>query len=302
MTAIYVLAEGFSAPPTELERQLSHLVGDRYTVETIETLSALQAELLKVKQAVVFFAAQTEQLLSMIHECRAVLPGTALVAVVPDDQTDDIALLELDCHFLRQPFDQFSLLSRISTALRQCELLMAVADTMQTDEVVNLFNRRYLMLRLSEEISLSRRHLSPLCCVVIGIELYQVYLDSYGYNFINALLRFLGDKIGSMARHEDIIARIGDDEIAILLPRSTEKGARIFTSRLVNNLNASVFKYGAYEEEVSVCAGVAGYPLADGSTADADVIVRYARHALHQAKQTEQEERFQLFSEIRPAL
>jgi diguanylate cyclase (GGDEF)-like protein len=159
------------------------------------------------------------------------------------------------------------------------------------------------MQRLGEEISLSRRHLSPLCCVVVGINLYQVYLDSYGYNFINALLRFLADKIGGMIRHEDIVARLGDDEIALLLPRSSEKGAKIITDRLVQQLNEAIFKFGNYEEEVSVCAGIAGYPLSDGSSADADVIIRYARHALHQARNTDHDDSgVQLFSEIKPAL
>ena len=129
-----------------------------------------------------------------------------------------------------------------------------------------------------------------------------MYLDSYGYNFINALLRFLGDRVSGMVRHEDIVARIGDGEIAILLSRSTEKGAKVFTGRMVKGLNALVFKYGAYEEEVLVCAGVAGFPLPEFSGADADTMVRYARHALHQAKTSENpEEKVQLFSEIHPA-
>jgi diguanylate cyclase (GGDEF)-like protein len=303
MTAIYVLAEGFSSPINELEHQLAILVGDRYTVETVDTLASLQAQLSQVKQAVVFFSASPETMLTVIHQCRSALPGTAFVAVVPDGKNSDIPVLEMDCHFIKRPLDSFSILGQVAAATRQCQLLAAVADNTQSDEVVNLFNRRYLMQRLSEEISLSRRHLSPLCCVVVGVNLYQVYLDSYGYNFINALLRFLGEKIGGMIRHEDIIARIGDDEIAVLLPRSTEKGAKIFTSRLVKSLNASIFKYGTYEEEISVCAGVAGYPLPDCAGADADVVVRYARHALHQARHAAQdEEKFQLFSEIRPAL
>lgn len=303
MTIIYILAEGFASPPTELGGQLAMLTGERYTIETLNTRGELQAQLARVKQAVVFFSSQPANLLAVMGECRSVLPNVSFVAVLEEGTPVDIPVLDMDCHFLRRPFDGFALLNQLASAVRQCELLAAVTDADQADEVVNLLNRRYLIQRLGEEISLSKRHLSPLCCVVLGINLYQVYLDSYGYNFINALLRFLGDKIGGMIRHEDIVARIGDDEIAILLPRSTEKGAKIFTDRLVQHLNAAMFKYGTYEEGVSVCAGVAGYPLPDCSNADADMIIRYARHALHQARNADHDESgVQLFSEIKPAL
>jgi diguanylate cyclase (GGDEF)-like protein len=303
MTAIYVLAEGFAFSPAALEAQLVTLVGDRFTVETIATLADIHAHLGQVQQAIVFCSGKPDVLLSIMGECRSVLPSVAFVALLEENSSGNIPVLEMDCHFLRSPFDEFALLSQVASALRQSELRAALKDTDQTDEVVNLFNRRYLMQRLGEEISLSRRHLSPLCCVVVGINLYQVYLDSYGYNFINALLRFLADKIGGMIRHEDIVARLGDDEIALLLPRSSEKGAKIITDRLVQQLNEAIFKFGNYEEEVSVCAGIAGYPLSDGSSADADVIIRYARHALHQARNTDHDDSgVQLFSEIKPAL
>lgn len=306
MATIFILENGLSsvseALPGELKNQLARLVGDRYPLEVVSDLTALHACLLKQRQAVVLLSDTPKNVLSLINACRTLMPGVAFVAIIKDDQAQDFPALEMDCHFVTLPLEDFSLLSQLSAAVRQSEILATLADSTQIDEVTNLFNRRYFMQRLSEEISLSRRHVSPFCCVVVGIPLYQMYLDSYGYHFINAILRYLGDRITGMVRHEDIVARIGDGEIAILLSRSTEKGAKVFTSRLVQGLNASTFKYGAYEEEVVVCAGVAGYPLPEFSGADADTMVRYARHALHQAKSTDDpEEKVQLFSEIRPA-
>jgi diguanylate cyclase (GGDEF)-like protein len=306
MTSIFVLEDGLrsvsEALPEELRTQLARLVGERYPVELSVNLPALQARLVKQRQAVVFFSAPSADALSIVDACRTLTPGVAFVEILQDAQAQDFSVFGMDCHFLPLPLDDFTLMGQLSSAIRQGELLATLADSSQIDEVTNLFNRRYFMQRLSEEISLSRRHLSPFCCVVVGIPLYQMYLDSYGYNFINALLRFLGDRVSGMVRHEDIVARIGDGEIAILLSRSTEKGAKVFTGRMVKGLNALVFKYGAYEEEVLVCAGVAGFPLPEFSGADADTMVRYARHALHQAKTSENpEEKVQLFSEIHPA-
>lgn len=303
MTAVFILTDGLAIAPDALEAQLEAENGSRFLIKQVAGVAELQERLPKDKKAVVFFSAPAEAALALIEGCRGMRPGTAFIMVARNDQSPTFQELELDCHILRQPFDTADLLGRLNAALRQGELLQTLADCTQTDEVTNLYNRRYYIQRLSEEISLSRRHLSPLCCVVVGVNFYQMYLDSYGYNFINALLRFLADKITGMVRHEDIIARIGDDEIAVLLSRSTEKGAKVFTDRLVRDLNATIFKYGTYEEEISVCAGVAGYPLPDFAGADADTLIRYARHALHQAKvATDDAKKVQLFSEIRPAL
>jgi len=286
-----------------LEPQLHRLLDGRYPVRTVADKAALTEELSQARQAVVVFSAPPEGLPLLIRHARAALPGTACIAVVEKADPEAIPVLETDCYFLVQDADDFTVLNQVSMAVRQAELLALLADGSHMDEVTNLFNRPYFMQRLGEEMSLSRRHLSPVCCVILGLGFYKVYVDSYGYDFVNALLRFVADKVGNLARHEDLIARTGDDEIGILLPRSTEKGAKVFTNRLILTLNASTFRYGGNEENIEVSAGVAGYPLSDDTSADADTLIRYARHALHQARCAEEDHTpVQLFSEIRPVL
>ncbi len=302
MTTIYLLADECLPDVSELEKHLKASTAKRYVIERVPGVDALRDYLAGSMQAVVFSGTPADHMTVLTQQCRAVLPATAFVSVIDSQDTDNAPILETDCHFLRRPYDSFMVLNELSSAIRQCELLATLSGSAQLDEVTNLYSRRYFMQRLGEEISLSKRHLSPLCCVIIGISLYQMYLDSYGYDFMHGLFRFVADKIGSSIRHEDLAAHISDDEIAILLPRSTEKGARVFTNRLILDLNASVFRYGGYEEELSVCAGLIGYPLPENLPADADTLIRYGRHALHQARCSEDEHvRIRLFSEIRPA-
>jgi diguanylate cyclase (GGDEF)-like protein len=304
MATIYVLSEPSLYDAETLTALLEEMSAGRYGVEAVPSADELLAKLEESRQAVVFFSAPAIKLVTFVQQCRSALPGTAFVAVVSESDVTNIPVFETDCHFLLRPYDAFQVMSQLASAVRQSELMAAIADGSHIDEVTNLFSRRYFLQRLSEEISLSKRHLSPLCCVVVGVSMYQIYLDSYGYDFINALLRYLSDQINGMTRHEDITARIGDNEIAILLPRSTEKGAKVFTSRLIQTLNLATFKYGGYVEEVNVSAGVAGYPLADGTPGDADTMVRYARHALHQARCSEPDDEppVRLFSEIKPVI
>lgn len=304
MTPVYLLCDAALPDAPEIAGIIeSASAGGQYPVRRVGEVALLQEAMQSEKRAVAIFSAPPEQIGLTVQQLRLALPTVACMAVVNGADTENAAILEYDCLCLRRPLDRFTLLSQLSAAARQSDLLALMTDCAQMDEVTSLFNRRYFIQRLSEEISLSRRHLTPLCVVVLSIGFYQGLLDSYGYDFINQLLRFLAEKISGSVRHEDIIARIGDDEIGILLPRSTEKGAKIFTNRLVLELNSCVFKHQGYEEEIAVSAGVAGYPMPDNSPADADTVIRYARHALHQAKCSEEEHvRVQLFSEINPVL
>ncbi len=304
MTPVYLLCDAALPDADKIAGIIeSAAAGGQYPLRRIAELPLLQEALQGEKRAVVIFSAPPEAVGLTVQQLRLALPTVGCVAVVDAQDATDTAVLEYDCLCLKRPLDGFTLLSMLSGAARQSDLLALMTDCAQLDEVTNLFNRRYFIQRLSEEISLSRRHLTPLCVVVLSIGFYQGLLDSYGYEFMNQMLRFLANKISGSVRHEDIIARIGDDEIGILLPRSTEKGAKIFTNRLVLELNACIFSHQGYDEEIMVSAGVAGYPLPDNSPADADTVIRYARHALHQAKCSEEEHvRVQLFSEINPVL
>lgn len=301
MTAILIYAPEPSALLTERAFHVAGLVGERYPVEPVAGEPALLERLVDLQHAVIVTELPPASLPGLLSQSRATLPGVAVIALVDTQQAIELSVFDTDCHWLNRDAEAFVWLSQLASAVRQSELLASAGQNTQLDEVTNLLNRRYFMQRLSGEISLARRHHSPLCCVILSLDCYRMCLDSYGYHFINALLRFLADRVGGMIRKEDLIARLSDDEIAILLPHSTEPGAKLFTTRLVDTLNQLVFNDGAYTEELSVSAGVVGYPLPDIPNADADAVIRYGRHALHQAKASPDEgDKVRLFSELKP--
>ena len=303
MIPVYLLKDERLHEAAELDSWIASGGPLHYVSKTMTQLELIQEDLQDKRRGVIVFSASPTEIPLVMQKARLALPGVAGVALVDSADADRLTIPEFDCQLLKRPADKFAFLSALASAARQSELLATVNDSAQLDEVTNLFNRRYYIKRLAEEISLAKRHLTPLCTVVISLNFYQGFLDSYGYDFISQYVRFLAEKVTACVRTEDLVARISDDEIGILLPRSTEKGAKSFTNRLVLELNASKFSYGSYEEEVTVCAGVAGFPLPDNEQADADTLIRYARHALHQAKCSEDEHiRVQLFSEIQPAL
>nr|MBX2860647.1 GGDEF domain-containing protein [Vampirovibrio sp.] len=229
--------------------------------------------------------------------------GIGMIQVMNHEDAQTLPGHQFEVDFLLPPLTRFEVLSRVSTALRHSETLSSLESSTQTDEVTQLYNRTYFLKRLAGEIALSKRHESPVCCVVLGINYYQVFLDSYGYEFINGLLKHLAVIIKSHIRQEDMVARVGDEELALLLPRSSEKGAQVMTERIIRSVLELPFEFEEQTEEITLHAGIAGYPMieeSDTQEADADALIRYARHALHNAKSSESRT-IQCFGEIKPA-
>lgn len=299
MTILYLLGQETFA----LQERLQALLGPQRPIVKVDSQAALMEGLLDARQALVLNTLPQAALAELQERCRFACAGTVLLGLLPAADTSVLDSAPPDCRWLCLDGSDFEWRNTLLGALHQAALLDRLAESAQRDEVSNLYSRAYFMSRLTGELSLAKRHKACLALLVLGLDCYPIYLDSYGYQFVNALLRFLGDSLGGMIRHEDVLARIGDDEIAILLPQSTEAGAKTLAARMVQVLNAQVFHHGSDTEEVLVSAGVVAYPVPDSDCQDADTLLRYARHALYHTKADDDEaSRVCLFSEIIPTL
>ena len=86
------------------------------------------------------------------------------------------------------------------------------------DWVTGLFNRRHFETRLNEEVARTRRHQSPLSLIVTDIDHFKKVNDRHGHHAGDAALRELAARIRRMFRRQDVVARVGGDEVAILMP------------------------------------------------------------------------------------
>lgn len=303
ITSIFLLNNDPATNLLALEPKLQRLVEGRFSVQAMASIQELKQALPKTQQAIIISATAPPQLASLMSECQTILPASSFITVLTHPVSFTEAMWNSNSQFITAPVEDFTWTAVLSTAVLQCTLQTKIMPPSKMDEVDNLLNRSYYMQRLNEEISVSRRHKSSLCCVILSVNYYRVYLDSYGYQFVNALLHFVGEEINQLIRYEDKVARVGDDELALLLPRCSEADAKKLIQRLASKLNKLVFKFEQYEEEISVFAGVASYPLSDETPTTPDMLIRYAHHALHQAKTSDEDSQcVSLFSEIKPTL
>lgn len=188
--------------------------------------------------------------------------------------------------FIEDPFNRDELIVRVNALLR----IKAIKDKLErvstSDDLTGLHNRKYLQERLEEEISRSRRYGTKLSCILFDLDYFKVVNDMYGYEWGDILLKNIANKLVAMARKEDIVTRYGDEEFLLVLPNTSEENAFLFGERFRREIEKMEFIPAGEEEahKVTISAGISTYPCMPDVEEDANTVIRYAEHALYNAK------------------
>jgi len=198
----------------------------------------------------------------------------------------DITVRAEGYDFIKNPNEKYELLVRVKTLLRIKELKNKVERVSTTDELTGLHNRKYLQERLEEEISRSRRYGTKLSCILFDIDFFKVVNDMYGYEWGDILLKNIANKLNAMVRKEDILTRYGDEEFLLVLPNTSEENAFLFGERFRREVEKMEFIPAGEEEahRVTISGGISTYPCMKDVEEDANTVIRYAEHALYNAK------------------
>lgn len=97
-----------------------------------------------------------------------------------------------------------------------------------TDFLTNLFNYRFFSQQLSREVDRARRHASPLVLLMLDIDHFKRYNDTFGHQAGDVVLKKVAALLRQNTRSSDIVARYGGEEFAIICPEvNMEEGKRI---------------------------------------------------------------------------
>lgn len=184
-----------------------------------------------------------------------------------------------------------NLLYIMSERLRYSNLVIADSLEMQheyqrfatIDALTGLHNRGWLDDSFDREIKRSERDELPLSLLMIDVDNFKTYNDEYGHLAGDKVLVTVADAIRSPLRPNDLVARFGGEEFAVLLPETTLKNAKIIAERLRENVsNANPGRLGNKQlPEVTISLGIAArqpkYSL-DMMIAAADIAMYHAKH------------------------
>jgi diguanylate cyclase (GGDEF)-like protein len=171
---------------------------------------------------------------------------------------------------------------QIALALANLRLRDTLKSQSIRDPLTGLFNRRFLEESLERECRRSIRSSRPLSVMMLDIDHFKRFNDTFGHDAGDAVLREVGAVLRSFFRGEDVACRYGGEEFALVLTDTTSDGALARASQLreqVHQLSLSFRRQSLGPVTISV--GIATLPL-HATTAEA--LLRVADKALYRAK------------------
>jgi diguanylate cyclase (GGDEF)-like protein len=165
------------------------------------------------------------------------------------------------------------------------DLADRVADTWRlatVDPLTGIANRQAVMARLSSELERASRYHHPLSVIILDLDHFKRLNDTHGHVAGDAVLRHVGQLLGSSVRAVDFAGRYGGEEFLIVLPETDVDAAAALAEKLRRTVSGSSVRLPEGETvTVSLSAGVAGGQL---DALALDHLVRDADAALYSAK------------------
>ncbi|MBN2503111.1 MAG: diguanylate cyclase [Anaerolineales bacterium] len=151
-----------------------------------------------------------------------------------------------------------------------------------TDPLTELANRRAFDQRLNEEIRRSNRYQHSFALMMIDVDGFKQINDTYGHPVGDKVLKILSQRMLTISRDTDFLARIGGDEFAMFLPETDIEEARLVAAKLEETILAYAGQWVKGEDVgLSLSIGLASYPE---DAQDAETLISKADQDLYADK------------------
>ncbi len=167
-------------------------------------------------------------------------------------------------------------------ALENAELHKRTEDMTIIDDLTGAYNYRYFIQKLQEEKRRAGRYELPLSLIMVDIDWFKRFNDTYGHEIGNVVLKKLAAIIQSCIRDVDIFARYGGEEFVVILPQTRAQEATVIGERIRRRVETAViFNSKAGKLRITVSVGISSYPENGHSQEE---LVTVADRALYKAK------------------
>jgi len=172
--------------------------------------------------------------------------------------------------------------AQIAITLASLRLRTTLWNQSVRDALTGIYNRRYMEESLERELRRAQRHQTPLGVVILDLDHFKQFNDTFGHAAGDAVLRSVGKLISGHVRGEDVPCRYGGEEFVILFPDMDLPSVHRRTEQLLELCRGLTFdRYHEVAAPVTLSAGIALFP-AHGKSGEE--VLHAADAALYQAK------------------
>jgi diguanylate cyclase (GGDEF)-like protein len=149
------------------------------------------------------------------------------------------------------------------------------------DWLTGLYNRRHFETLLRAELGRSQRYFRPLSVLMIDVDFFKAINDRFGHAAGDRVLQAIANLCQAQKREADVVARLGGEEFAVMLPETTDIAAVQFAERLRQQVHDGLPIVEGKRLPITVSIGIAAATL---KTSGIDSLLRCADQALYDAK------------------
>ena len=225
----------------------------------------------------------------LLYGAEFLVPAVGSLAIEPLKRNNvllgAVVIGAVEVNVVRQSdLDTIRLMGKLAaSALEAVWEIDSVKAAAQTDALTGLWNRRYFDENM-QRVGLETDRFGGSCALVIAdIDHFKSVNDTYGHEAGDAVLRAVASVLRDLVRTTDICARIGGEEMCVILPQTEMAGAMELAERLRARIAALVVQFQAQELRVTSSFGVATYQTKSGEALRARLF-KDADKALYRAK------------------
>jgi two-component system cell cycle response regulator len=180
----------------------------------------------------------------------------------------------------------------VRTQVRRKRFTEKLRDSVQSsmemavmDQLTGLHNRRYLDTRMAVLFDESVLRARSLALLVLDVDRFKLVNDSWGHDAGDEVLREFADRVRTCTRGIDLVARMGGEEVVVVLPDTTLEAAHAVAERIREKVEAEPFAIHRNTRSITVTVsiGVASRRAGDASAAE---MMKRADDALYRAKES----------------
>ncbi len=151
-----------------------------------------------------------------------------------------------------------------------------------TDGLTELYNHRYFQEKLKENIIIADKNNSCFSIVLIDIDFFKKFNDTYGHQAGDEVLRQVGQVLKRSVKNRDVVARYGGEEMVIILAEADTESAVKIAGRICKTIATKDFNLAeGLVVNVTISLGVGAYPVHGKTSTE---LIEFADKGLYRAK------------------